>query len=83
MSGRLGVWVASGTSCGSILQAGTCQILSLAESPRWSRVIELWGVHNLFQRKTKLSMASLLVIKCDIPTYSSLLFAQYAVVFLT
>ena len=24
--------------CGSILQAGTCQILSLAENPRWSRV---------------------------------------------
>ena len=24
--------------CGSILQAGTCQILSLAEYPRWSRV---------------------------------------------
>ena len=23
--------------CGSILQAGTCQILSLAENPRWSR----------------------------------------------
>ena len=23
---------------GSILQAGTCQILSLAENPRWSRV---------------------------------------------
>ena len=24
--------------CGSILQAGTCQILSLAKNPRWSRV---------------------------------------------
>ena len=24
--------------CGSILQAGSCQILSLAENPRWSRV---------------------------------------------
>ena len=24
--------------CGSILQVGTCQILSLAENPRWSRV---------------------------------------------
>ena len=24
--------------CGSILQAGTCQILSLAENPTWSRV---------------------------------------------
>ena len=24
--------------CGSILQADTCQILSLAENPRWSRV---------------------------------------------
>jgi len=24
--------------CGSILQAGTCQILTLAENPRWSRV---------------------------------------------
>ena len=23
---------------GSVLQAGTCQILSLAENPRWSRV---------------------------------------------
>ena len=26
---------------GSILQAGTCQILSLAENPRWSRVWQL------------------------------------------
>ena len=24
--------------CGSILQVGTCQILILAENPRWSRV---------------------------------------------
>ena len=24
--------------CGSILQTGTCQILSIAENPRWSRV---------------------------------------------
>ena len=24
--------------CGSILQVGTCQILSLAENPRWSQV---------------------------------------------
>ena len=37
-------WVGAGPSqrimllCGSILQAGTCQILSLAENPRWSRV---------------------------------------------
>ena len=28
---------------GSILQAGTCQILSLAENPRWSRV---WQYHT-------------------------------------
>ena len=38
-----GGWVAGGfmtimPRCGSILQAGTCQILSLAEYPRWSRV---------------------------------------------
>ena len=26
---------------GSILQVGTCQILSLAENPRWSRVCQL------------------------------------------
>ena len=26
--------------CGYILQAGTCQILSLAENPRWSRVCQ-------------------------------------------
>ena len=26
--------------CGSILQAGTCQILRLAENPRWSRVLQ-------------------------------------------
>ena len=41
-------WVAGGGSVGgflrimplrgSILQAGTCQIFSLAENPRWSRV---------------------------------------------
>ena len=36
-------WVGGGSSQetiplrGSILQAGTCQILSLAENPRWSR----------------------------------------------
>ena len=24
--------------CGSILQAGTCQILRLAEDPRWSQI---------------------------------------------
>ena len=28
---------------GSILQAGTCKILSLAENPRWSRVWQLGG----------------------------------------
>ena len=31
--------------CGSILQAGTCQIFSLAEDPRWSRVWQyIWAV---------------------------------------
>ena len=30
--------------CGSILQAGTCQILSLAENPRWSRVWQITQV---------------------------------------
>ena len=29
--------------CGSILQAGTCQILSLAENTRWSRVWQYQG----------------------------------------
>ena len=33
-----GFWYMIKPLCGSILQAGTCQILSLAESPRWSRV---------------------------------------------
>ena len=46
-----GRWVAVGwvggfitiiPRCGSILQAGTCQILSLAENPRWSRVWQLF-----------------------------------------
>ena len=45
----LGVWV-DGWVCiwqeiislrGSILQAGICQIFSLAENPRWSRVWQL------------------------------------------
>ena len=40
--GWVGGWVAVGSwmrimpSCGSILQAETCQILSLAKNPRWS-----------------------------------------------
>ena len=29
---------------GSILQVGTCQILSLAENPRWSRVWQNLGI---------------------------------------
>ena len=37
---------------GSILQAGTCQILSLAENPRWSRV---WQQHLGLQCQTPLS----------------------------
>ena len=32
------LWVKKMSHCGSILQAETCQILSLAENPRWSRV---------------------------------------------
>ena len=28
--------------CGSILQAETCQTLSIAENPRWSRVWQYW-----------------------------------------
>ena len=45
---RVGEWVAVDSwvggfmtimpCCGSILQAETCQILSLAENPRWSQV---------------------------------------------
>ena len=41
---ELGGWGVRGPSqrimplCGSILQVGTCQILSLAQNPRWSRV---------------------------------------------
>ena len=43
-----GGWVAGGflrimPHCGSILQAGTCQIFSLAENPRWSRVWQYQG----------------------------------------
>ena len=35
--------------CGSILQAGTCQILRFAENPRWSRVWQyLNGQQELF-----------------------------------
>ena len=40
-SGPLGVLQKIIPLCGSILQAGTCQILSLAEKPRWSRAT-LW-----------------------------------------
>ena len=29
--------------CGSILQTGTCQILSLAEHARWNRVWQFWN----------------------------------------
>ena len=44
--GWLGGWLVAGgwnsmiilPLCGSILQAETCKILSLAENPRWSRV---------------------------------------------
>ena len=41
---RVGGWVAGGSwlrimpRCGSILQAETCEILSLAENPTWSQV---------------------------------------------
>ena len=42
VGGWVGVWVGFLQEImplrGSILQAGTCQILSLAENPRWSRV---------------------------------------------
>ena len=36
--GWLGGFLKMMPLCGSILQAGTCQILSLAENPRWSWV---------------------------------------------
>ena len=29
--------------CGSILQAGTCQIFSIAENPRWSPSVSIFG----------------------------------------
>ena len=38
VSGWVGGFVRIRPRCGSILQAGTCQIFSLAESPRFSRV---------------------------------------------
>ena len=31
--------------CGSILQAGTCQIISLTENPTWSRVWQKQHIH--------------------------------------
>ena len=39
--GRVGGFMTIMPHCGSILQAGTCQILSLADNPRWSRVWQL------------------------------------------
>ena len=41
---------------GSILQAGTCQILSLAENPRWSRVWQCFLSinHNMEQARAEL-----------------------------
>ena len=34
------------THCGSISQAGTCQILSLAEDPRWSQEWQ-YTIHSI------------------------------------
>ena len=38
VAGWLGGFMRIMPRCGSILQAGTCHILRLAENPRWSRV---------------------------------------------
>ena len=47
--------------CGSILQAGTCQIFSLAENQRWSRVwqyieIKIWTNISIILQKLALRM---------------------------
>ena len=47
--------------CGSILQAGTCQILSLTENPRWSRV---WQ-NNPSQKVFKASISISFVWECQ------------------
>ena len=51
--------------CGSILQARTCQILSLTENPRWSRVWQFGIVKNLdkIQSMSKYSFKKLVMKK--------------------
>ena len=56
--------------CGSILQAGTCQILSFDENPRWSRVwqydyydIRLWEKHNAWSINVKKKLFLICLMK--------------------
>ena len=77
-AGWLGGWLAGSRViivplCGSILQAETCQILSLAEYPRWSRV---WQKHfSTIYTYTKIFKAPAQIL-CPLFEVKTLCFVQ-------
>ena len=49
--------------CGSILQAAICQILSLAENPRWSRVWQKYRISPTFWHFLALKIISFGILR--------------------